>query len=267
MSDKYFAKQINLHSSEKLIAVLHHHPITYAKQIAVTTILILGAFFFMFALFSLGEIGVALFCALIITGIIYGSREFYIWFANSCVFTSERMVDIDQQAIFRKTVSDIEYSKIIDISYSLRGIIQTVFNIGAIRVQSNGATLLLRNIKEPGKVNQLLADLIRKQTGKEIEVKKVVNLGVNAKEKIMNEFINQDEMAEYEDYNVDELLEEYKETFGELSLKKLLVDDLEEEDGDEDDDVVSSAKAIEVKKVKEIKDEDEIKGNFRQKLL
>jgi hypothetical protein len=255
MSDKYFAKQINLRSSEKLIAVLHHHPITYAKQIAVTTILILGAFFFMFALFSLGEIGVALFCAIILTGAIYGSREFYIWHANACVITSERLVDIDQQAIFRKTVSDIEYAKIIDISYSVRGISQTIFNIGSIRVQSVGATLLLKNIKEPGRVNQLLVDLIRKQTGKQIEVKKVVSLGLNAKEKIMDEFVNQDELAEYEDYNLDELLEEYKETFGELSLKKLLVEELGEEEGEEG--VSEPAKD----------EEDEIKGNFRQKRL
>lgn len=260
MSDKYFAQKINLHANEELIAVLHHHPVTYAKQIAITAILILGSFFFMFALFSQGEIGVALFCALLLTGAIYGSREFYIWFANSCVITSQRLVDIDQRAIFHKTVSDIEFAKIIDISYSVNGISQTIFNIGSIKVQSNGATLLLKNIKEPGKVNQLLVDLIRKQTGKQMEVKKVVSLGSAAKEKIMDEFVNQDELAEYEDYNLNELLEEYKDTFGELSLKKLLVDELEEKEKAE----VRSLKAEETK---EIKPEDEIKGNFRQKRL
>ena len=264
MSDKYFAKKINLHANEELIAVLHHHPVTYAKQIMITAILILGAFFFMFALFSLGEIGVALFCAIILTGVFYGSRELYIWFANASVITSQRLVDIDQQAIFHKTVSDIDYGKIIDISYSVKGISQTIFNIGSIKVQSSGAKLLLKNIKEPGKVNQLLVDLIRKQTGKQMEVKKVVSLGPTAKEKIMDDFVNQDELAEYEDYNLNELLEEYKETFGELSLKKLLVDELEEKEASS---ASASAEDSEAKEVKEIKEEDEIKGNFRQKSL
>lgn len=289
MSDKHFAKQINLHADEELIGVLHHHPVTYAKQIAITVFLILGSFFFMFALFSLGEIGVALFCALILTGVIYGSREFYIWFANACVITSQRLVDIDQRAIFHKTVSDIDYAKINDISYSVKGINQTIFNIGSIKVQSSGATLLLKNIKDPGKINQLLADLIKKQTGKQIEVKKVVNIGSGAKGKIMDEFVNQEEMAEYEEYNLNELLEEYKETFGELSLKKLLVDELEEQEGieepssasasakasadkkategDEKEGEASFAKATEAKEVKKIKAEDEIKGNFKQKRL
>jgi hypothetical protein len=267
MSDKYFAKKINLHANEELIAILHHHPMTYAKQIAVTAILILGSFFFMFALFSQGEIGVALFCALIITGVIYGSREFYIWFANSCVVTSQRLVDIDQQGIFHKIVSDVDYAKIIDISYSVNGISQTIFNIGSIKVQSSGATLLLKNIKEPGKVNQLLVDLIRKQTGKEMEVKKVVSVGSKAKEKMIADFVNQDDLAEYEDYNLNELIEEYKGTFGELSLKKLIVDGLEEEEGKDGE--ASFAKASEAKEEnsEEKKEEDEIKGNFRQKRL
>jgi hypothetical protein len=260
MSDKYFAKKINLHVNEELVAILHHHPITYAKQIAVTAVLILGSFFFMFLLFSLGEIGVALFCALLLTGVIYGCREFYIWYANVCVVTNQRLVDIDQSGIFQKTVSDIDFGKIVDISYSVKGVRQTIFNIGSIKVQASGATLLLKNIKEPGKVNQLLVDLIRKKTGKEMEVKKVVNVGPQTKDKIMAEFVNQDEMDQFEEYNLQELLEEYKETFGELSLKKLLVEELEAEE----DVKVEAEKPEKLSPKTEV---EEIEGNFRKKRL
>jgi len=267
MSDKYFARQINIHVEEKIVAVLHHHPLTYAKQIVVTAVLILGSFFLMFPLFSLDQIGVALFCALLLTGIIYGAREFYIWYANACVVTSQRLVDLDRQGIFHKTVSDLELDSIIDISYSVSGIVQTIFHIGAIEVKSGGAALLLENIKEPGKINQLLADLIRKQTGKQIEVKKVVSLGPKAKDKLMDNFVHQDELDEYEDYNLNELLEDYKETFGELSLKKLLVDELDEEDEKDGEEGKEGKEGKEGNSFKEKTAGDEIEGNFRQKHL
>ncbi len=230
MSEQYFSKKINLQAEEELIAVLHHHPLTYAKQIAIVCLLIFGAFFFMFFLFSLGEIGVAMFCALLITGVFYGGREFYIWYNNACILTSQRLVDIDQQGFFHKTVSDIVFEKILDISYSVRGFWQTVLKLGTIKIQATGANLILKNIKEAGKINQLIADLIKKQTGNKIEVKRVVNLSPEVKNKITDDFLNQDELAKYEDYKLAELLEEYKDTYGELSLKKMLVEELEAKD-------------------------------------
>ncbi|MCX6740408.1 MAG: PH domain-containing protein [Candidatus Parcubacteria bacterium] len=254
MSDKYFAKQINLQANEELIAVLHHHPITYAKQIAVTTVLILGAFFFMFPLFSLGELGVALFCAILLTGFFYGVREFYIWFANACVITSKRLVDVDRKGFFHKIVSDLSYDKILDISYSVSGVMQSVFHLGDIKIQAKAAILKLGNIAFPAKVNQVLADLINEETGKKLDVKKVVSLGEKGKDKITSEFLDQDKLAEYEDYKLDELLAEYKENFGELSLKKLLVDELEKAEENND----NSSKNEE---------NDDMGANFKKKSL
>ncbi len=261
MSDQYFAKKINLHAGEEIIGVLHHHPITYAKQIAITTVLILGSFFMMFYLFSLGELGVALFCAIIITGLFYGGREFFIWYANSVIITNQRLVDIDQIGFFHKTVSDISFEKFLDISYSVHGVWQTIFHIGTIKVQAAGATLVLRNIQQPGKVNQLLADLIKEQTGHNIEIKKVTDLSPQIKEKLIDDFVNQDELAEYEDYNLDELIAEYKETFGELSLKKLIVDELEEKEGN-DEEGKPKATSLGVKKA-----EDNVEESFRKKSI
>lgn len=267
MSEKHFAKQINLHADEEIIAILHHHPTTYAKQIAITAILILGAFFLMFYFFSLGELGVALFCALLLTGIFYGLREFFIWYNNSAVITSQRLVDIDQSGFFHCSVSDVSYEKIMDISYSVRGVWQTIFHIGNIKVQASGVTILLRNIQQPGKVNQLLSDLIKEQTGKQIEVKKVVSLSPSIKEKLMDDFVKQDELAEYDDYKLDELVEEYKDTFGELKLKKLLVDELEKEESVSAEIEKKADTEKPAENPKKIAQEPEIEGNFRKKHL
>lgn len=252
MSDKYFAKRINLREGEVLIAVLHRHSITYAKQTLVTAILILGSFFFMFLLFSLGTVGVALFSALLATGVIYGCREFFIWYANAYVVTSQRLVNMDQQGIFHRSASELDLNSISEISYAVRGFTQTIFHIGNVKIKNSGKILILKNIKAPGKVNQLLADLIKDATGRQIAVNKEANK-LNSQENSAGSDINQKNPAEYEDYKLDELLAESKETLGEMRLKKLLVEEL------------NRAEAKPQAKLQS--NDDDLKGNFKQKRL
>ena len=259
MSDKYFAKKISLRPDEEMVAILHHHPITYLKQIFITVVLILAAFFLMFELFSWGGIGVALFLALLSTGLIYGGREFFTWYSNVFIITTERIIDIDQKGFLHKTVSEISYDKIQDISYSVIGLKQTIFKLGTIKIQATGAALLIKSIKEPAKVNQLLADMVKEQTGKKIEVKEDKSLNAKQKEQLTEDFLNQEELDQYEDYNLAELLEEYKESLGEIRLKKLLVDELAKYDEPDKDD----------KEGEELKERvtEDIIGNFKKKKL
>jgi len=253
MSETYFAKKINLGADEKIQAILHHHPITYLKQFIIAALLILLAFFMMFYFLSLGRIGAALFLALLVTGIFYGSREFFIWYNNVFIITNERVVDTDQKGFFHKTVSEIGYDKINDISYSVHGFVQTIFKLGTIKIQATGATLILRNLKQPGQINQLLVGLIKNQTGKKIDIKQVNNLNSLPKEQLIEDFLNQEEMAKYEDYNLNELVEEFKDSLGEIRLKKLLVDELEKQD-------TSLAEASE-------SEDDETVNNFKHRQL
>ncbi len=266
MSKDYFSKKISLQEGEEIIAILHHHPVTYWKQILITAFLILLAFFLMFLLFSIGPFGVALFAAILATGLIYGLREFFIWFNNVFVITNKRIFDFDQKGFFNKTVSEVDYSKILDISYTVKGVSQTILKLGTIKVKAAGATLVLKNISNIVKINQLITDLIREATGKEIAAKKVKQLNGKEKEKLAEEFLNQEELAEYENYKLNELIEEYRETFGELSLKKILVDELEKHEEDERE--PSFAKATEDKEQEELEGkETESLGNFRKKRL
>jgi len=229
MRQEYLFKKISLRPDEEIVNILHHHPIAFLKQILITVFIILLAFFLMFPLFkNLGQAGVAIFVVLILTGLIYGGREFFIWYNNVFVITSQRIIDIDQRGIFDKTVSAAPYEKIMDLSYSVKGFWQTVFHLGMIKIKGQGVELLLKNIKDVSRINQLIADSVRSQTGKNIEIK--TELTSEIKGKLTEDFLQQDELEKYDDYNLQELLEEYKETFGELSLKKLLVEELEKED-------------------------------------
>jgi|GEM_PF-468125 len=259
MAQENLAKKVNLRTDEQIIAILHHHPITYVKQFFITAVLILGAFFLMFFLFSIGQIGVALYCALLLTGFFYGAREFYIWYNNIFVITNQRIIDIDQSGFFHKTVSEVSLDKILDICYYVHGFWQTILHLGTIKITEAGASLILRNIKEASKVNQLIADLIREQTGKKIEVKKVKVLTPMVKEQLTEDFLKQDELAVYDDYNLNELLEEYKETFGELKLKKLIVDELEKYEEPASTEVVKGPEVAESQPIKQVPPLEEVR--------
>lgn len=235
MSNAKIAKKIDLRTDEEIVMVLHHHPIGFAKQIIITAFIVLLSFFLMYPLFNnLDQLGVAIFVALVATGIIYGSREFFIWYYNVFIITNQRIIDIDQRGFFEKIVSEVPYENIIDISYYVKGIWQTILKLGTVKVKAGGVDLILRNIKDVVKVNQILLDSIRQGTGKKMEIKQV-NISDSAKEKLTDDFLAQEELEEYDDYSLNELLEEYKGTFGELSLKKLLFKELEKEDKKDDE--------------------------------
>ncbi|MFC1598798.1 PH domain-containing protein [Patescibacteria group bacterium] len=274
MSQHYFAKKISLRADEKIISVIHHHPVNYLKQIIITLILVLLTFFLMFYLFSLGPIGVALFLALLGTAIFYGAREFYIWYMNVFIITNQRIIDLEQKGFFNKTVSEASFDKILDLSYSVQGFWQTVLKLGTLKIKAAGVSLLIDNVADIIKVNQLIMDLIQEQTGKEITATKTKNLDRQAKElngkekeQLTEDFLKQEELAEYDDYQLEELLDYYKETFGEISLKKVLVDQLEKyEAGLDDKAEIADSKEVKTE-VDQVKKEPEKKAGFTKRKL
>ena len=255
MSKAYFSRRLILRPEEEIELVARPHWLTMFWEGVIAVILILGSFFLMFPLFTLGEVGVSIFVALLVTGIIYACREFIKWYFNVFIITTQRIIDIDRRGFFHKTVSELPFEKVQDVSYSVAGIFQSIFKLGNIKVQSTGATklaLYLQNVPKPEKINQLLTDLIKELTGHQVKVTQVAEEKIaepveDNSQKIslekaqatkeflgsMNEDVEkqyQQDLEQYKDYNLDELVEEYKTTFSELELKKLLVDELEEVD-------------------------------------
>lgn len=62
----------------------------------------------------------------------------WVWRNNKIVITNEHIVDIDQMGIFNRKVSTLRLVEIQDISASVKGPIQTIFQYGTIIVQTAG---------------------------------------------------------------------------------------------------------------------------------
>lgn len=151
----------NLKEGEELIEIVRRFYISYLWQALVALIFILLPFFLIFPLFRWGWPGIIIFFALLIFGIIFGIRQTLIYFLNALVITDQRIIDFDQRGLFNRVVSEATYEKIQDVSFSIKGIWQTLYHYGDLRIQTAGnhITLEICDIANPQRVQDRIVDL------------------------------------------------------------------------------------------------------------
>jgi Bacterial PH domain len=66
---------------------------------------------------------------------------FHNYYLSMQVVTSERVIDIDQQGIFKREVNEMPIENIEDVTYKQTGFWGTMFNFGNVIVKSSGVNL------------------------------------------------------------------------------------------------------------------------------
>ncbi len=228
-------KRIPFRSDEQIRAVVRRHGSLLARPIVITSVLLLADLFFMYPLISRGPIGASVFAAVIATAFIYGTREAVIWYYTVAVITTERVIDIDRKGYFNRIVSEAPVESITDVSYGTRGVRQTVWGVGTITLKTahNAITLALTDIQDPERISALVQELIRVKTGRSVNVHREKKTSPEQKRQLISDIMESEALDQYADYDLDELIAEYSEVFGEDSLKKLLVDALDAHDDDQ----------------------------------
>ncbi len=94
---------------------------------------------------------------------IYG---FFIWVdyhLDIWIVTSSRIVNIEQKGFFSRTVSELDYSHIQDVTSNIEGILHTALNYGDVNIQTAGTHghFIFRNIPKPEKMKTLVMHLHR----------------------------------------------------------------------------------------------------------
>ena len=158
MNIKYYSK--NLDEGEAIVEVVRRHPITIFRSAAAVVIIVLLDFFFLTWLFAQGLWGVILFFFLLFLAFVLGLKAWVIWSKNIFIITNQRIIDIDQHGFFNKTVSECNYEKIQDISFTVKGVFATLFHFGSLQIQTaaNIANLELNYIKNPARVQEVITD-------------------------------------------------------------------------------------------------------------
>jgi len=131
-------------NGEKVILLLRRHPFVILIKLIFFVFLILipivlGSIFFSF-LYSYNLLNTFFFISsvyfLLIWSAIFYSLTMYtldVW-----IVTDRRIIDSNQHGFFNRTVSELNISRIQDISVQIEGVIQTFLNFGDIQIQTAG---------------------------------------------------------------------------------------------------------------------------------
>ena len=91
-----------------------------------------------------------------ITFIFWVDYYFDVW-----IITTSRIVDIEQIGLFRRNVSELECSKIQDVTTEIHGILPTILNYGVVYVQTAGkkTRFVFKEVSNPSLIRELIIKL------------------------------------------------------------------------------------------------------------
>ncbi|OGZ41869.1 MAG: hypothetical protein A3C80_04155 [Candidatus Ryanbacteria bacterium RIFCSPHIGHO2_02_FULL_45_43] len=139
---------IELKKNEKVLLVLHRHWIVIAGQVVATVLLflipiILVLFGGLFQKLPGGGVGPFLFFIITLYWMVVVGWLFVVWikyWLDVWVITTERVIDIDQVALFHRRISEFSLTRVQDVTVSIPNILATFLGFGNITVQTAGET-------------------------------------------------------------------------------------------------------------------------------
>jgi len=89
-------------------------------------------------------------------------ERFLNWFFNIHIITNKRVVDMDFDHLLHRNISEAPLRNIEDITYTISGAIETVFNFGTVSIQTAAEKRELEfyQISNPAKIQDLLSDMV-----------------------------------------------------------------------------------------------------------
>jgi len=162
--DIYLSKQLK--EGEELVRIVRRHPVVLVPAVGLGVILLLLNFFLISWWFQHSFLGILGFITLLIISTVLIIRGWYIWNRTVLVVTDRRLIDINQRGLFEHHVAESSYQKIQDVRYTVKGVWQTMFDFGAVIVQTagNATNLELHGVRHPVTIQQLISD-IQQRTG------------------------------------------------------------------------------------------------------
>ena len=89
---------------------------------------------------------------------------FIVWidyYLDVWIVTTQRIINIEQAGLFSRQISELEHSKIQDVTSEVKGLIPTLFQHGYVYVQTAGekARFTFKQVPDPVKVRNIIMQL------------------------------------------------------------------------------------------------------------
>ncbi len=82
-------------------------------------------------------------------GILGAAYSWMLWHFSFYIVTNERLRQVRQKGLFNKSVVDLELGNIMNMSFGVHGVFATIFNYGAILIQTEAGDLILSMVSHP----------------------------------------------------------------------------------------------------------------------
>lgn len=157
----HLADVIQPKPEEHVAAVFRRHRLTLLPSLCLAGVFIAVPFFGLFSLTRSGGVGVVAFALLLAAGVTIGLRSLLLWDANTLIVTNERLIRVSQHGIWHRTVQEVPLRSIHELVCESRGIFETLFRVGTLRVRSGGTSggMVIKHLASPQEARTLIDDL------------------------------------------------------------------------------------------------------------
>lgn len=164
---------VQLHEGEERCAVIRSDVrALLPKFVFGVTWMLLPAFFF-FPLLRLGLFGFFLAAFVALGGFVYLLRLRSSWFRTGIVATTLRCIDVSCRGFAPATVVAAPWSDVTVVSVAPRSYLHAILGLGTVRVdfvESRGFSFVMKGVRSPERVQQLLHEVQYLRKGKRSDV-------------------------------------------------------------------------------------------------
>ena len=149
-----------LKENEEIIEMFRTYGLFIVLPVAIGLILALAPWFFFVRLYDLGSAGMAVFVLLQTAGWLLIIKTLYIWRRNLLVVTTLRIIDVNQKSIFNRTISEVGYDMMQNVTYEVDGVLATILNYGNLIFETIGSdtAYVFKRVKSPVRIQNIVIE-------------------------------------------------------------------------------------------------------------
>lgn len=156
---KYFDDQLD---DEEVLFVFRKHPVVMRKGLVIAMFAILlgtlpslikPEYVYLFGGLAAG---------LILSMLVF-APSWISWYYSVFIVTDQRLIQITQKGLWRRSVVDIGLSQIQMVNYEVGGLQETLLGFGTIMMQTFVGDLIIHDVHHPAKIQKKILTILRDQ--------------------------------------------------------------------------------------------------------
>jgi len=155
-------KDIKIKENERVLRVLYRYGLTLWWYWLSGFLFIALSLSLMFALFEKGVWGQVGFALLFGFGTFVLLRTYFIWRGNVCIITSDRVVDVHQDGLFKRVISEVPMDRIEEVTSVVQGIFGNMFKYGSVTIRTTDERvgIVIDYVRRPTNIQQMIQQMM-----------------------------------------------------------------------------------------------------------